>query len=77
VGGTGGGGQGGSGTIVRPPVTPPAVDAAPVARVRMPSAQVRVTPPALLGRDLPEVRVRTPEVRVDTPTVEVVRLRLS
>jgi hypothetical protein len=49
--GAGGRGQGGSGTITRPPVTPPAVEAAPVARVRVPSAEVRVTPPAVLGRD--------------------------
>jgi hypothetical protein len=48
-----------------------------VARVRVPSAEVRVTPPAVLGRGLPEVRVRTPEVRVDAPTAEVPRLRLS
>jgi hypothetical protein len=75
--GTGGGDQGGSGTITRPPVAPPAVEAAPVARVRVPSAEVRVTPPAVLGRDLPEVRVRTPEVRVDAPTIEALRLRLS
>jgi hypothetical protein len=75
--GTGGGDQGGSGTITRPPVAPPAVEAAPVARVRVPSAEVRVTPPAVLGRGLPEVRVRTPEVRVDAPTAEVPRLRLS
>ena len=27
---------------------------------------VQVTPPALLGRDLPEVRAATPEVALDT-----------
>jgi len=53
------------------------VEAAPVARVRVPSAEVRVTPPAVLGRDLPEVRVRTPQVRVDAATTEAPRLRLS
>jgi hypothetical protein len=74
--GTGGGGRGGSGTIARPPVSPPAVDAAPAARVRVPAAEVRVAPPAVLGRDLPEVRVRTPEVAVEAPTGEVARLRL-
>jgi hypothetical protein len=37
---------------------------------------VRVTPPAVLGRDLPEVRVRTPEAAVEAPTVEAARLRL-
>jgi hypothetical protein len=73
--GTGGGGQGGSGTIGRPPVTPPAVDQAPAARVRVPAAEVRVTPPAVLGRDLPKARVRTPEVTVEAPTGEVARLR--
>jgi hypothetical protein len=75
--GTGGGGRGGSGTIARPPVSPPAVDAAPAARVRVPSAEVRVKPPAVLGRDLPDVQVRTPEVTVEAPTAEVARLRLS
>jgi hypothetical protein len=75
--GTGGGGQGGSGTIARPPVSPPAVDAAPAARVRVPSAEVRVKPPAVLGRDLPQVQARTPGVTVEGPTAEVARLRSS
>ena len=30
------------------------------------AVSVRVTPPALLGRDLPEVRAATPEVALDT-----------
>ena len=71
-----GGGQGGSGVTTRPPVTPPAVAAAPVARVRVPSASVRVTPPRVLGRDLPNVQVSTPEVTVEAPGPEVARLRL-
>jgi hypothetical protein len=73
--GAGGGGQAGSGTT-RPPVTPPAVEGAPVARGRVPSAEARVAPPAVLGRDLPAVRVRTPEVAVEAPAAEVARLRL-
>ena len=36
------------------------------AGVRVPPVAVRVRPPALLGRDLPEVRVATPEVKLDT-----------
>ena len=66
VGGSGGGGQGGDGTS-RPPVTAPPVAAAPAVRVQVPSVDVRVKPPALLGRDLPEVRAQTPAVTVDTP----------
>ena len=42
------------------------VDGAAAASVRVPPAAVRVRPPALLGRDLPEVRVATPEVELDT-----------
>jgi hypothetical protein len=30
------------------------------------AVSVRVTPPALLGRDLPEVRAATPEVALDS-----------
>jgi hypothetical protein len=59
VGDPGGSGSGGT--------TPP-LDVTPPAGVRVPSASVRVTPPTLLGRDLPEVRVATPEVAVETPT---------
>jgi hypothetical protein len=53
------------------------VDAAPAARVRVPSAEVRVKPPAVLGRDLPQVQARTPGVTVEGPTAEVARLRSS
>jgi hypothetical protein len=42
------------------------VDGAAAAGVRGPPVAVRVRPPALLGRDLPEVRVATPEVKLDT-----------
>jgi YceI-like domain len=36
------------------------------ASFRVPPVAVRIRPPALLGRDLPEVRVATPEVDLDT-----------
>jgi hypothetical protein len=72
--GGGGGGQGGDGTS--PPVAAPPV-AAPAVRVQVPSVDVRVRPPALLGRDLPEVRAETPAVTVDTPAAAVPRLRLG
>jgi hypothetical protein len=72
--GGGGGGQGGDGTS--PPVTAPAV-AAPAVQVQVPPIDVRVTPPALLGRALPEVRVETPAVTVDTPAATIPRLRLG
>jgi hypothetical protein len=45
--------------------------------VQVPSVDVRVRPPALLGRDLPEVRAATPAVTLDTPAAEVPRLRLG
>jgi hypothetical protein len=35
--------------------------------VRVPAVSARVKPPAVLGRELPEVRVRTPEAAVDMP----------
>ena len=44
-----------------------------VARVQVPSASVRVAPPAVLGRELPEVQVSTPEVTVEAPGVETAR----
>jgi hypothetical protein len=53
----------------------PPVAASPV-RVQVPPVDVRVTPPAVLGRDLPEVRAATPAVTVDTPAA-VPRLRLG
>jgi len=71
----GGGGQGGNGTS-RPPVTTPPV-AAPVTGVQVPSVDVRVKPPALLGHDLPEARAGTPAVTVDVSTPEIPRLRLG
>ncbi len=65
--GPGGSAAGGSGSPggSPPPVTTP-VDGAAAASVRVPPVAVRVRPPALLGRDLPEVRVATPEVELDT-----------
>jgi hypothetical protein len=69
-GGGSGSGQGGDGT------SPPPVAAPPV-RVQAPSADVRVRPPALLGRDLPGVRAQTPAATVDTPAAAVPRLRLG
>jgi hypothetical protein len=63
-GGPAAGGSGPSGGSP-PPVTTPLDDAA-AAGVRVPPVAVRVRPPALLGRDLPEVRVATPEVKLDT-----------
>jgi hypothetical protein len=67
--GGGGGGQGGDGTSPPPVTVPPA--AAPAVRVQVPPVDVRVQPPALLGRDLPEVRAGTPPVTVATPAAEV------
>jgi hypothetical protein len=54
------------------------VDAAPdpVARVRVPAVSVRVTPPPLLGRDLPEVQVRTPEVTAEARAAAARRIPL-
>jgi hypothetical protein len=49
-----------------PPVTTTPVDDAAAASVRVPPVAVRVRPPALLGRDLPEVEAATPEVELDT-----------
>jgi hypothetical protein len=67
--------QGGSGGTRPPVTTPPATTpvvtppgtTSPVARVRVPPVSARVRPPAVLGRDLPEVRVETPGVTVDVP----------
>jgi hypothetical protein len=67
VGDQGGSGSGGSGSGgSEPPVTTPPVDT-PAVRVRVPSVSARVKPPAVLGRDLPEVRVETPEATVEVP----------
>ena len=76
VGGTGGGGGGQGGDGTSPPVAAPPVTAPPV-RVQVPSVDVRVQPPAVLGRDLPEVRAETPSVTVDAPAANVPRLRLG
>ena len=64
------GDRGGSGPVAPPPVTSlpvtsPPVAATPAARVRVPPVSARVKPPAVLGRDLPEVRVETPGATVD------------
>ena len=64
--GGGAGGQGGGNGATQPPVTAPPV-AAPMARVQVPPVDVRVQPPALLGRDLPQVRAETPSASVDVP----------
>ena len=72
--GSGGGGSGGSG----PPVAPsPPVAAIPATRVRVAPVTVTVTPPRVLGRNLPDAQVETPEVGVETPAVEIPRLRLG
>ncbi|HEV3465337.1 MAG TPA: hypothetical protein VG846_15305 [Actinomycetota bacterium] len=47
-------------------VTPPGTTS-PAARVRVPPVSAQVRPPAVVGRDLPEVRVKTPGVTVDVP----------
>jgi hypothetical protein len=64
-GGTAAGGSGSPGGSPPPETTTPVDDAA-AASVRVPPVGVRVRPPALLGRDLPEVRVATTEVELDT-----------
>jgi hypothetical protein len=48
-----------------------------VARVKVPPVEVRVRPPALLGRDLPEVRASTPGARAKVPAAEGVRVGLG
>jgi hypothetical protein len=63
-GGSGPGGPAGGGSP--PPVTTTPVDDAAAASVRVPPVAVRARPPALLGRDLPEVGAATPEVQLDT-----------
>jgi hypothetical protein len=50
---------------------------APGARARVPSVSVKVTPPPVAGRDLPQAEVRTPEVAVEATTVQGARLRLG
>jgi hypothetical protein len=51
------------------------VAATPAARVRVPPVAVRVTPPAVLGRRLPEVEVSTPEVSATVDKAPRLRLR--
>ena len=51
----------------QPPVATPPVAATPAARVRVPAVAAQVKPPVVLGRELPEVRVRTPGAAVDVP----------
>jgi hypothetical protein len=62
--------QGGSGgtrpPATRPPTTTP-LTTSPAARVRVPPGSARVRPPAVGGRDLPEVHVKTPGATVDVP----------
>jgi hypothetical protein len=64
------GGSGSPGGSPPPGTTTPLEDAA-AASARVPPVAVRVRPPALLGRDLPEVRVATPEVNSTRPTPSV------
>jgi hypothetical protein len=63
--------QGGSGgtrpPVTRPPAVTPPVAASPAARVRVPAVSARVKPPVVLGRELPEVQVRTPGANADVP----------
>jgi hypothetical protein len=62
------GGSGGTRPpVTRPPAVTPPVAGGAVARVRVPSVSARVKPPVVLGRELPEARVRTPAATVDTP----------
>lgn len=68
----GGGGSGGSTSAVPPRVTSPPLAGAPPLRVRVPSTAVRVTPPRVLGRDLPSVQVEMPAVTVG-PAASVLR----
>jgi len=63
-GGSGPGGTAAGGSP--PPVTTTPVDDTAAASVRVPPVAVRVRPPALLGRDLPEMGAATPEVKLDT-----------
>jgi hypothetical protein len=50
-----------------PPVATPPVAATPAARVRVPAVSAQVEPPVVLGRELPEVRMKTPGATVDVP----------
>jgi hypothetical protein len=68
----GGGGQGRAGGSGSPVAQPPDVGSAvATAGVRVPSVTVRVRPPSVVGRDLPEVRASRPEVAVDTAAVQM------
>lgn len=64
------GDPGGSVPVAPPPLTSPPMTSPPVAatrsaRVRVPAVSARVKPSAVLGRELPEVRVETPGATVD------------
>jgi hypothetical protein len=66
----GAGGSGGTGSGGTAPPSPPPGTTAPVqasASVRVPPARVRVTPPAVAGRQPAPVEAGTPEVSVDLP----------
>ena len=65
VGDPGGSGPVAPPPVTSPPVTSPPVAATPTARVRVPSVSAQVKPPVVLGRELPEVRVKTPGATVD------------
>jgi hypothetical protein len=71
--GSGGGSGGGSGSGG----SEPPVAAVPATQVRVAPVTVRVSPPSVMGRDLPDAEVETSEVRAETPAVEVLGLRLS
>jgi hypothetical protein len=60
------GGSGGARPpVTQTPVVTPPVVTSPVARVRVPAVSARVKPPVVLGRELPEVQVRTPGATMD------------
>jgi hypothetical protein len=63
--------QGGSGgtrpPVTQPPGVTPPVAASPAVGVRVRAVSARVKPPVVLGREVPEVRVRTPGAAVDVP----------
>jgi hypothetical protein len=60
------GGSGGTRPpVTQPPAVTPPVTGGPAARVRVPAVSARVKPPVVLGRELPEVQVRTPGATLD------------
>jgi hypothetical protein len=66
--GGGGGGQGGAGAPVA---------ATPAARVRVPPVGIRVRPPDVLGRDLPDAEVETPAASVSATAGQAPRVGLG